>query len=157
MEGQERTFTQEEVNDIVGKRLLREREKAEAEFQAKANSSAAEAEATRLKAEKQWETLAANAEARVRTLEPLEAQVKAYAELISGMLKDRVKALGDTAKKAVAGLPESMSALEKLDWLSKNEALFQDTGTFTVGTPAGRKSHRKDKSVRPDGYRPKRL
>lgn len=150
------TFTEEQqafVDELVGKARVKAREKAEAEFTAQANTSAAEAEEARLKAEKQWETLAANAQAKVKELEPYQAEAVAYRELISGMLKDKVKALGDDAKKAVAGL--NMSDLDKLNWLNANENIFRPVGDG-VGTP-----HRTKRQAMPakaankaNGYRP---
>ena len=82
------------------------------------------------------------AEVRVAELEPLEVQARAYTELISGMLKDKVKGLGDAAKGAVEALPTTMSDAEKLEWLNKNAALFQGANGTGVGTPK-----RKGKSV----------
>lgn len=149
---QEKKFTQADLDAIIQKRLARAEEKQKEAIQAA--STLAEQET--LAAEKKWQELAGVHEARVKTLEPLEAQVKVYQEMVGGMLKDRVKALGDAAKTAVAGLPKSMSALEKLNWLSKNEGLFE-AGTSRIGTPAKRKAQRKDKSPADMGHRQLRI
>lgn len=131
------TFTaeqQEFVDKLVGDTRIKARTKAEADQAALAAKEAEETNRANLAAQEEWQKLATTHEARVKQLEPLEAQVKAYDELIVGMLKDRVKALGDAAKKAVDALPEAMTALDKLNWLNKNEGLFQG-GSDGVGTP----------------------
>lgn len=125
---------QEYVDKLVGDARVKARTKAETEQAAKVTKEQDTASKTALAAEKKWKELAAVHEARVKALEPLEAQAKAYETLLDGMLKDRVKALGDAAKQAIAALPTAMTSVEKLEWLNKNEALFQTTGDG-VGTP----------------------
>ena len=84
----------------------------------------------------EWQKLAEHHEGRVLELESFEAEAKGYRELIKGLLKDRIKVLGDTAKKAVAALPESLSDTERLSWLEANEGLFAEKDSKVVGTPA---------------------
>lgn len=145
------TFSEEQqalVDKLVGEARVKSRSKAETDFQtqlAKDNDAAVQAN---LVAEKEWQKLAATHEARVKQLEPFEAQAKAYGELVTGMLKARVKALGDAAKKAVAALPDSLSDLDKLNWLNENGALFQEVGDG-VGTPG------RTRQVKPTPDRPK--
>lgn len=144
---------QAKVNELVGLARTSARDKAQADFQAQAETSAAEAEKASLAANKQWETLAANAEARVTALAPLEEQVEAYRGVIEGMLKDRVKALGSGAKQAIEALPETMDALAKLAWLNKNTELFGQVGG-SVGTPRRGKSSSNAAQVnKTKGYR----
>jgi hypothetical protein len=126
-------LTQEEVNQLVGNARVKARTQAQAEFDEAKAKATADAQRKALKEKEQWEQLATTTESRVRELEPLEAKVKAYDELIAGILKDRVAALGERAKTAVDALPDGMDDLAKLEWLNKNVTLFQ--GGDDVGTP----------------------
>jgi len=124
------------VDKLVGDARVKAREKADADNMARAAKDKEVADQAALVAQQQWKTLAEQREVRVKTLEPLEKQVEAYDELIKGMLKDAVEGLGDAAKTAVDGLPKSMTAIEKLNWLGKNQGLFQAAGASSgVGTP----------------------
>lgn len=138
---------QEFINKLVGDARIKSRAKAEAEFKAQQSKATEEAERANLAAKDEWQKLSATHEARVKELEPLVDQVKAYGELVAGMLKDRVKELGDNAKKAVDALPESMSAIERLAWLNKNDELFQEDSETNraLGTPRGKKKTVSDK------------
>ncbi|MDY7078018.1 MAG: hypothetical protein SXV54_13970 [Chloroflexota bacterium] len=134
---EEVVFTQEQqalVDKLVGEARVKAREKAKTEFEAAQATANEEAEREKLAAGEEWQKLASTHEARVKELEPLEAQVKAYGEVIAGMLKDKVESLGNNAKKAIEGLPETMTDLDKLNWLNKNEGLFQ-AESASVGTP----------------------
>lgn len=122
------------VDKLVGEARVKAREKAEAEFAAKATKEKEAAVEAALVAEKKWQELAGKHEARVKELEPYEAKAKAFDEWAEGTLKDKVKTLGEAAQKAVKALPESMSAIDKLNWLNQNEELFQEAGDG-VGTP----------------------
>jgi len=131
------TFTKEQqahIDKIIGDARVKAREKAKADHDAQTSKDKDAAEQAALVAKQQWQKLAEKHEARVKELEPLEAKAKAYEELIEGMLKDTIEKMGEGAKKAVEALPASMSAVEKLDWLNKNEELFQVKGDG-VGTP----------------------
>jgi len=132
-------FTEEQqvyVDKLVGKARIKAREKAEVNLKTAQEQEAQKAEQDRLEQDKDWQALVAVHQGRVAELEPYEEEVKKYRELIAGMLKDRMKALGDAAKKAVDALPESLSDLEKLDWLTKSQDLFGGEAAPPVGTPA---------------------
>jgi hypothetical protein len=134
---EEVTFTaeqQELVNKLVGEARTKAREKAETDAQAALRREKDAAQEAALKAEAKWKELAERHEARVRELEPLSSQVEAYNKLVDRMLADKVKGLGDTAKKAVEALPGNLSAAEKLAWLDANTELFAQKGDG-VGTP----------------------
>lgn len=147
---------QEHVSKLLGRTRIEAREKATKDAKAAQAKATEEAERVRMAAEEEWKKLAAHHEARVAELEPYEVEAKAYRGIVAGMLKNRVKALGDAAKKAVGALPESLSDLEKLNWLNENQALFEAGGTSRVGTPAkGKKRQPIDKSR--DGHRRMRL
>ena len=132
----EKTFTQDEVNKLVGDARVKARAKAESDASDKAAKDRETAEQAALVAKQEWQTLADQRKERISELEPLEAQVKAYEDLVAGMLKDQVKEHGEAAQKAVGALPESMTAIEKLAWLNKNIDLFKATTGGGVGTPS---------------------
>jgi len=125
---------QAHVDGLIGQARVKARDKAIADSAAARAKATDDASKAALAADAKWEALNKVNEARVKELEPFEAKAKEYDALMATMLADKVKALGDAAKKAVAGLPESLSVVEKLKWLSANEELFQ-TGSNGVGTP----------------------
>lgn len=121
---------QAHIDTLIGNARVKAREKAETELQ-KFKDDQVEAN---LVANEEWQTLAQTHEARVKELEPLEAKVAEYNTLLEGMLNDRVKEMGDKAKSALKSLPESMTSVERLNWLNKNSELFQPVGDG-VGSP----------------------
>lgn len=126
----------------IGQARIKAREKAEADFRAAEGKAASVAEQAKLETDKNWEKLLELHAARVKELEPFEAEAKAYRKWVTHGLQDAVKRLGEAAKTAVAALPESMSDLDKLTWLNANEALFAEV-TSKVGTPAGKRKRSK--------------
>lgn len=131
------TFTAEQqvlVDKLVGEARVKARDQASQAAQGAADAAKKKAEQEALKAKAEWQKLAETHESRVKELEPLVQQVEAYQAIIENLLDDRVKALGDGAASAVKALPESMTALDKLNWLSKNVELFQPAGDGG-GTP----------------------
>lgn len=122
------------VDKLIGDARVKARDKAVTDAKASQDKLAGKAETAALAAEAKWQELAGKHEARVKELEPFEGQAADYRKLITGMLDKQVKAMGEAAKKAVKALPESMTALQKLDWLNTNEELFAATGDG-VGTP----------------------
>lgn len=144
------------VDKLVGEARTKARDKAQVDAEAKTTKDREAAEQAALVAEKKWQELASKHEARVKELEPFEASAKKYDKLVEGMLKDRLKALGEAAEKAVKALPDSMTAADKLTWLNENPELFQAAGDG-VGTP-GRtqlKPGGKTKSVWGAGGKPR--
>lgn len=149
-------FTDEQqahIDKLVGKARAEGRGKATADHEAQVAKDKETADAAALVTEKKWQELAEKTQARVKELEPLEAQAKAYEEMVEGMLKDKVKSLGETAKKAVKNLPKGMTAIERLNWLNKNVKLFQDKGDG-VGTTKPTTGTSKPKSKSKSGRRP---
>ncbi len=145
---------QELVNKLVGEARTSAREKAKVEQDALTLKAKGEAERAALVEKEEWQKLAQQHEGRVKELEPLEAQVKAYGELIAGMLKNRLKDLPKEFKKMYDTIPGEPTDLEKLDWLNTNEELFEVEPR--VGTPAkGKKRKLTDKGR--EGHRPIRL
>lgn len=160
----EEEFTPEQqklVNKIMGKIRIEAREKGKADAKAEQEAADQEAERESMAAAAEWEKLSKMHSDRVTELEPFEAEAKAYRELIKGMLADRIKALGDKAKVIVKAMPESLSDLEKLNWLNKvvGEGAFElETDTPRVGTPVrGKKKQSTGKSERPEGYHRSRI
>ena len=135
---------QEHINKLVGDARVKAREVAEAQYKADQVKAKEDSEKAALAADQKWQELAAKHEARATELEPLQAQVETYQKMVGRMLRERIKDLGDAAKKAIEGLPEGMAALEKLDWLNRNEGLFQSAGDG-VGTPQGKKKSQAQK------------
>ena len=144
------------VDRLVGEARVKAREKAQVEFTSAQNGIAEAAEMATLAADAEWKTLNEKNEARVRELEPFEAQAKEYNALISKMLRTKVKSLGDGAKTAVDGLPEGMSTAAKLKWLTANEALFGDVSSG-VGTPRRKLNNRGKPGDNTPKERPLRL
>lgn len=130
-------FTDEQqafIDKLVGKTRIGAREKAQTDAADAAKKAADVASQAQLAADKKWQQLSERHEARVKELEPFEAQAKAYTDLIDKMLKAKVKELGDAAKKAVQALPEALSPADKLSWLAANEGLFKEEAR-PVGSP----------------------
>jgi len=154
-------FTDEQqawVNKLVGDARTKARSKAKSDLAEKTAKEKTDAEVKSLAAEKKWQELAERHEAKVGELEQFEIQAKAYSELIAGMLNDKIKALGEGAKKAITALPETLGDLEKLNWLNANESLFT-TGPAGVGTPAAerlKQARNKSDDAR-EGHRRQRL
>lgn len=123
------------VDKLVGDARIKAREKAESDYKTQSAKALDATEKATLAAEAKWQELAQKHEARVKELEPFEAQAKAYGELVAGMLKGKLAGMSDIAKAAVKALP-AMSSQEKLDWINKNEALLKsEAPTARVGTP----------------------
>ena len=130
----EKTFSQEELNKLVGEARVKARELAKSEMEAVYKKEKEVETSKSLKEAAEWETLAKSLEVRVGELEPLTAQVEGFNKLVEKMLAERIKSLGEGAKTAVGALPETMTPMQKLDWLTANAELFQMQGDG-VGTP----------------------
>ena len=139
---------QAELDRLIGEARVKAREVVRKEFDAAQAKEREDTEQANLAAQNKWQQLAEGLKARVATLEPLEEQVKQYQESFDGMLRARVKALGDKAKKALDTLPASMTAAGKLTWLDANEDLFLQGNS--VGTP-DRTSSDREVSKSPQG------
>ncbi len=72
----------------------------------------------------------------MQELEPIKEMVGVYLEFVDTILEGRVKELGDAAKSAVEGLPESMTSMDKLTWLNANLQMFQGSSGAGIGTPS---------------------
>ena len=152
-------FTEEQqelVNKLIGEARTKARAKAKAELAAAQEQANEEAQKAQMAADGKWQELVATQEARISELEPFQAQAEAYQSLIEDMLKGKIKELGEAAKTAIAGLPESLSALDKLNWLNKNAELFTTPGG-SVGTPARRRQQQKQEGSHLKPRQPIRL
>jgi len=118
------TEQQTHIDKIIGERLGRARTKWDGEQATAKSKTEREAEEQRLVKQAEWKVLAEKHELRISELEPLEGQVKALDTAMLTILETRLETLGAPAKAAVGALPESLGAMEKLQWLTVNEALF---------------------------------
>lgn len=66
-------------------------------------------------------------QAQIAEYEPLTGEVEQLRGVVGKILIDTIAEYGDTAKTAVEGLPETMTAPQKLEWLTANKALFTTT------------------------------
>ncbi len=143
-------FTSEQqavVDKLVGDARVKARDIATAEADTQRVKDEADTTAVNLAASEEWEKLAGTHEARVKELEPMVDTLKAYATFIDGVLEDTIKKMGKGAKSAVAGLPEGMTAMDKLNWLNTNTVLFQEPTGDGVGTPKSSKAPTKRPKV----------
>jgi len=126
-----KTFTQEQVDQIVTERLKREREKAEAT--AKAERERAEAEAAAKNGE--WQKLAEQRQARIGELEQeatahgeSQAALEKYKTALEGVLKAQKSAL----PKAVVALLDRMDVVEQMAWIGEHAASLQTGGKKSI-------------------------
>ena len=130
------TFTPEQqahIDKLIGDARVKAKTRAKADIDKATAKAAEDAETARLAEQAEWKTLSEKHAARITELEPLEAQVASYAETITGMLDAKLEVLGETATKAVSGLPGELDALAKLTWLNANEALFATSASRDIG------------------------
>lgn len=102
----------------------------------KAKQELAEKERKELEASleesQEWKRLAKERADKIAELEPLSEKLEAYQGVVEGLLKSKVEELD--AEKVVKALPEQMTDLEKLNWLTENAELFGG-GASDPGTP----------------------
>ena len=133
--GEQRTFTQDELERIVKDRLAAEQERAR-RTQAEAARRAAEEAAAKAG---EWQTVAeqrkAAAEAAEQRAASLEERYAALAETVTKQARAQLKALPDELK-ALAPAGDDPAAL--LTWLDQVRPLAAKlTTASTPGTPAG--------------------
>lgn len=124
--GNERTFTQAELDAILKSRLAEDRRKRDED-----------AKAARAKEQGEWQALAQQHEAKVQELEPQLATatdtLTARDALIEQLIKDRIKALPEELRDV---LPTEIGPrVEALIKFEKAAAKLQ--AQATAGTPAG--------------------
>lgn len=126
--GDDKKFTQADVNAIVKERLERERKKAESEAQ----KLREEAEAEALKKQGDFQKLAEKHEARVKELEAEQATLKATSEQA-----DKYKAaLEKYAEAETKDLPEHIRALlSKMDVAERLEYIAANREALTGAKP----------------------
>jgi hypothetical protein len=125
-DGDQVTFTpeqQEYLNKLIGQARVQGRESARQEF-----------ETQQAEDEGNFETLYQQAKDRLAELEPLEGKVETLETAVKSLLDDKLAALPEAARKAVDGLPASMSVQDKLKWIEDNGDLFNVAATG--GTPS---------------------
>ena len=129
----ERTFSQEDVNRVIGERLMRAKNKWETDLEAAKTKATKDAETARLAEQQEYKKLADQYQARIGELEPLEGRMQAYVEAVDTLLAAKLKELGQPAQTAVDNLPGDPDALQKLAWLNANNALFAKTSLPDIG------------------------
>ena len=113
---------QAHVDKLIGDARTKARDKATVKAQEQIAKERDTVESAAMVARQEMQTLS-------------ETRLTALEKVVAGVLEDTVKRLGEAAVSAVEGLPKSMSAGDKLDWLRQNEKLFQLAGDG-VGTPS---------------------
>ena len=142
-ENDEKTFTQSELNDLVGSARVKAREKAEEEFNQRLADKEKDATETALKKQDKWQELAEQYEQKVLELEPMEARVESFNEVITTMVDDLLKVFGDSAVKAVEMLDDPLA---RLNWLNANKDLFESAEGASLGSPRAPKAKSGKKS-----------
>lgn len=138
-----KTFTQDEVNTLIGERLNRDRETLRNQIKAEIDE---EARQKQLTDQKQFETLANERQTKITTLEGEKTRLEADLAT-SGEEVKSLKAIVDTyLKKEREGVSEpiiaildKLSPVEQLEWLSANKVQVSQTGPKR-GVPPSPKS-----------------
>jgi len=153
-EGNEELLTQEQVNKLVGEARKEGRkagiQKAKEELEAQKRKDLEQS----LEKSEEWKQLADERASKLAEMEPLAEQVEGYKEVIAALLSDKVEALGDRAKAAVEALPDSLTDLDKLNWLRSNAGLFSGEEAENPGTP---KRHQRKQGERTSASRRRRV
>lgn len=127
-EGEEKKFSQAELNAAIDARLKREREQADT----KAKKATEEAEAQRLKEQAAWEQLATTNEAKVKELQPqvetLTAERDRLVEIVTATLDNEIK---DWADEVKALIPADVDVLTKYATVERTRPL----AAKLAGTP----------------------
>lgn len=131
---QEKTLTQAEVNELIGKVRKEARDRARKEFETELEASKKLADQEKLKENQEYKELSEQLKEQVGNLEPLQAQVDRYLEIMQGVLKYEMEGLSDEAKQAIDGLPGDVTS--KLEWLQANKQLFVVEQGDGVGSPS---------------------
>ena len=132
----EKTFTQEELNEIIGERLARERKKFEAERDEIEESIRSELRANELAEQNNYKELYEQA-----NVEQMKGRVEKFNKYVEQVLAKTVENLGERAEKAISHFDDP---LDKLSWLEENKELFKPQGDG-VGTPSESKERKTGK------------
>jgi hypothetical protein len=138
--GDEKRFTQAELEAQIKDRLERERKKTKED----AEKAAADAETKRLQDEQKFKelsekqatdllTLTTDKETLTTQLTTLEGKVKSYEDLFAKQLAEQKKALPEPVTK----LLDMMPLLEQMAWLNDNAAKLGITLKGVPATPKG--------------------
>jgi molecular chaperone GrpE (heat shock protein) len=121
---------QEFVNQLVGEARVAGRE-----------SARREAEHSALEEQQEYQQLYQAAQARVAELEPQLERLDRYQQAVETLLEQRMEQLHEAARKAISALPESMGALERLEWVQANHELFTPAANASAGTPVRKRQN----------------
>ena len=133
----EKTFTQADLDRIVGERLAEETRKQEA----KATKAAEAARAAALKDQGDYKKVAEQHEARLAELEPYKARVEAYEQRLSAEIEAEIK---DWPAEVKAFDPGAENMQARLDWRDKARPLAAQLAKKPTppDTDMGRRSER---------------
>ncbi len=125
------TFTQEQLDEIIKKRLAQQKRKLGEQADAAQQKATDAAETTRLQEQKQFKELSEKQAARLAELEKLEPRLKSYEQ-----------AFGIYLEKAREGLPEHLAPLldklnpvEQLEYLTEHGAALAKPAGGVPPTP----------------------
>jgi DNA repair exonuclease SbcCD ATPase subunit len=134
--GDEVEFSEEQqalVDKLVGQARMKARDQAKEEFEAEMERLKNQKLQQDLEESQEWERLAKERQSEIEKLSSAAERVEAYEDVIGALLKDKLTALGDKAKRLVDALPGGLTDYDKLKWLTDNAELFEEAGV--PGTP----------------------
>lgn len=114
--GEDRRFTQAEVDDLIKRRLERERQQSEQRTQRERE----QAEEQRLKENQEFQKLAEQRQARIAELEPTVAKAERYEAALTKLLTEERKAVPEY----VHPILDKLDPAEQLEWIAGNRAQF---------------------------------
>lgn len=124
-----RTFTQEELDNIITDRLARQKRR----FEDKLASLEDEKNKAKLLEAEEFKLLAEQLQGQLNEQVGLKDQVEKYEEIMKAVLDSELEGLSDAGKKAIESLPGNAEA--KLEWLTANKEVFAKESGDGVGSP----------------------
>jgi hypothetical protein len=129
--GEDKKFTQAELDAIVKDRI--DREKRNADAKAQREREAAEAKA--LEEQSKFKELADQRQAKIAELEPFQAKSERYEKALTTLLEAERKGMPGH----ITALLDKLDPAEQLEWIASNrEALATDAGDGTAKTTPAR-------------------
>ncbi|HXI15149.1 MAG TPA: hypothetical protein VNM48_02170, partial [Chloroflexota bacterium] len=123
--GEDRRFSQAEVDDLIKRRLERERQAAE--DRTKREREAADEQ--RLKENQEFQKLADQRAKRIDELEPLKIKAERYEAALTVLLTEERKAVPEY----VHPILDKLDPAEQLEWIAQNKASFPALPPATPG------------------------
>ncbi len=142
--GEDRRFSQAEVDDLIKRRLERERQTAE--DRAKRERDAADEQ--RLKENQEFQKLADQRAKRIEELEPLKVKAERYEAALTTLLTEERKAVPEYVQPIL----DKLDPAEQLEWIAQNKASFPPPAT--QGTGSGQQQAQRGTRALPQTPRP---